>query len=118
MVTSLPAEARTVYERLYCARGNMENTIKEQQLDLFSDRTSATCFAANQLRLLFSAFASILLSRQALHDPTGSRHSRNAPALLKIAARVMVSVRRVKVAMDSAHPSAAAFARVHARLPG
>ena len=125
VVTSLPADtfsARTVYERLYCARGNMENTIKEQQLDLFSDRTSATCFAANQLRLLFSAFASILLSaiRQALH---GTRLARATAGtlrlkLLKIGARVMVSVRRVKVAMDSAHPSAAAFARVHARLPG
>ena len=124
VVTSLPADtfsARTVYERLYCARGNMENTIKEQQLDLFSDRTSATCFAANQLRLLFSAFASILFDalRQALH---GTRLARATAGtlrlrLLKIGARVTVSVRRVKVAMDSAHPSAAAFARVHARLP-
>ena len=125
VVTSLPADtfpARTVYERLYCARGNMENTIKEQQLDLFSDRTSATCFAANQLRLLFSAFASILFAalRQALH---GTRLARATAGtlrlrLLRIGARVTVSVRRVKVAMDSAHPSAAAFARVHARLPG
>ena len=117
MVTSLPADtfsARTVYERLYCARGNMENTIKEQQLDLFSDRTSATCFAANQLRLLFSAI------RQALHGTQLARATAGTLRLklLKIAARVMVSVRRVKVAMDSAHPSAAAFARVHARLPG
>ena len=125
VVTSLPADtfsARTVYERLYCARGNMENTIKEQQLDLFSDRTSATCFAANQLRLLFSAFAAILLSaiRQALHGTQLARATAGTLRLklLKIAARVMVSVRRVKVAMDSAHPSAAAFARVHARLPG
>ena len=125
VVTSLPADtfsARIVYERLYCARGNMENTIKEQQLDLFSDRTSATCFAANQLRLLFSAFASILFDalRQALH---GTRLARATAGtlrlkLFKIGARVTVSVRRVKVAMDSAHPSAAAFARVHARLPG
>ena len=62
VVTSLPESfsARIVYERVYCPRGNMENTIKEQQLDLFSDRTSASRFAANQLRILFSAFASIL----------------------------------------------------------
>ena len=116
----------------------MENTIKEQQLDLFSDRTSASRFAANQLRILFSAFASILFSafasilfsafasilfvalRRALH---GTRLARATAGtlrlkLLKIGARVTVSVRRVKVAMDSAHPSAAAFARVHARLPG
>ena len=125
VVTSLPADtfsARTVYERLYCQRGNAENAIKEQQLDLFSDRTSATCFAANQLRLLFSAYASVLFAvlRQALH---GTRLARATAGtlrlkLLRIGARVMVSVRRVKVAMDSAHPSASAFARVHARLPG
>ena len=100
----------------------MENTIKGQQLDLFSDRTSATCFAANQLRLLFSSFASILFDalRQAHH---GTRLARATAGtlrlgLLRIGARVTVSVRRVKVAMDSAHPAAAAFARVHARLPG
>lgn len=87
VVTSLPrtVSARAVYERVYCPRGNMENAIKEQQLDLFSDRTSA-----GTLRL----------------------------KLLKIGARVTVPVRRIRVAMDSAHPSAAAFARVHARLPG
>ncbi len=123
VVTSLPADtfsARTVHERVYCPRGHMENTIKEQQLDLFSDRTSASRFAANQLRLLFSAFASILFGalRRMLH---GTRLARATAAtlrlkLLKISARVTVSVRRVKVAMDSAHPSAAAFARVHARL--
>ena len=122
VATSLPADtfsARTVYERVYCPRGHMENTIKQQQLDLFSDRTSASRFAANQLRLLFSAFASILFHalRRMLH---GTRLARATAAtlrlkLLKIGARVTVSVRRVKVAMDSAHPSAAAFARVHAR---
>ena len=124
VVTSLPQSlsARTVYERVYCPRGDMENTIKEQQLDLFSDRTSASRFAANQLRLLFSAFASILFAalRRALH---GTHLARATAAtlrlkLLKIGARLTVSVRRVKVAMDSAHPSAAAFARIHARLPG
>ncbi len=125
VVTSLPAgtfSARTVYERVYCPRGKMENTIKEQQLDLFSDRTSASRFDANQLRLLFSAFASILFDvlRRAL---VGTRMARATAGtlrlkLLKIGARVTVSVRRIKVAMDSAHPSATAFARVHARLRG
>ena len=124
VVTSLPDtfSARTVYERVYCPRGNMENAIKEQQLDLFSDRTSASRFTANQLRILFSAFASILFDalRRALY---GTRLARATAGtlrlkLLKIGARVTVSVRRVKVAMDSAHPSAAAFARVHARIPG
>ena len=125
VVTSLPADtfsARTVYERVYCPRGNMENTIKEQQLDLFSDRTSASRFDANQLRLLFSAFAQVLFDvlRRAL---VGTRLARATAGtlrlkLLKIGARVTVSVRRVKVAMDSAHPYAAAFARAHARLRG
>ena len=86
VVTSLPADtfsARTVYERVYCPRGKMENTIKEQQLDLFSDRTSASRFDANQLRLLFSAFAvDPLRCPQALArgHPPGPRHRRNAPA--------------------------------------
>ena len=124
VVTSLPGtmSARTVYERVYCPRGKMENVIKEQQLDLFSDRTSASCFAANQLRLLFSAFASILMAalRRSLFGTALARATAGTLRLklLKIGARITVSVRRVKVAMDSAHPSAAAFARVHARLPG
>ena len=123
VVTSLPADTfspRVVYERVYCPRGNMENAIKEQQLDLFSDRTSASRFDANQLRILFSAFASILFAtlRRAL---VGTRLARATAGtlrlkLLKIGARVSVSVRRVKVAMDSAHPSADAFAHAHARL--
>jgi len=100
----------------------MENTIKEQQLDLFSDRTSASRFAANQLRLLFSAFASVLFDalRRALHNTRLARATARTLRLklLKIGARVSVSVRRVKVAMDSSHPSAAAFARVYARLRG
>ena len=86
VVTSLPTgtfSARTVYERVYCPRGDMENTIKEQQLDLFSDRTSASRFDANQLRLLFSAFASILYRCPQTHargHPPGPRHCRNTPA--------------------------------------
>ena len=124
VVTSLPEtlSPRTVYERVYCPRGNAENAIKEQQLDLFADRTSATRFPANQLRLLFSAFASILMAalRRALSGTGLARATAGTLRLklLKIGARVMVSARRVKVAMNSAHPSASAFARVHARLPG
>jgi len=64
VVTSLPAErmdARTIYEDFYCARGDMENRIKEQQLDMFADRTSAATMRANQLRLYLSAAAYILM---------------------------------------------------------
>ena len=111
LVTSLPEtiSPRTVYERIYCPRGNAENAIEEQQLDIFADRTSATPIAANQLRLLFSAFASVLMIRLR----AALAHTRLARAtagslrlkLLRIGARVSGSVRRVAVAMDSTTPS-------------
>ena len=124
VVTSLPAkdlDARTLYERLYCARGDMENRIKECQLDLFADRTSAATMRANQLRLWFASMAYVLLAalrRIAL------AHTRLAKAtcgtlrrkLLKIGAQVTVSVRRIRVAMASACPYADAFALAHTRL--
>ena len=123
VVTSLDEgfSPRVVYERLYCARGRMENVIKEQQLDLFSDRTSAASFASNQFRLLLSALASIFFAwlRRALRGTPLARATAGMlrQKLLKIGARVTVSVRRIKIAMDSAHPAAAAFERVCARLP-
>ena len=124
IVTSIPAEeieARRLYEQLYCARGDMENRIKECQLDLFSDRTSAATMRANQLRLWFAAMAYVLLS--ALRR-IGLAHSRLARAtcgsirlkLLKIGAQVRRSVRRIRIAMPSACPYAREFALAHARL--
>jgi len=112
IVTSLPAsarDARTLYEEVYCARGEVENRIKEQQLDLFADRTSAATLRANQLRLWFASFAYVLL--EALRR-IGLRHTQFATAtcgtirlkLLKIGAQVRTSVRRIKVAMASACP--------------
>jgi hypothetical protein len=112
VVTSLAASkvnARTLYEDVYCARGEMENRIKEQQLDLFADRTSAATMRANQLRLWFASFAYVLLD--ALRR-IGLRHTQLATAtcgtirlkLLKIGAQVRISVRRIKVAMASACP--------------
>jgi hypothetical protein len=112
IVTSLPAgaiDARTLYEDIYCARGEIENRIKEQQLDLFADRTSAATMRANQLRLWFASFAYVLL--EALRR-IGLRHTQFATAtcgtirlkLLKIGAQVRKSVRRIKVAMASACP--------------
>jgi len=112
VVTSLPADAiaaRTLYEDVYCARGDVENPIKEQQLDLFADRTSAATMRANQLRLWFASFAYVLL--EALRR-IGLRHTQFARAtcgtirlkLLKIGAQVRRSVRRIKVAMASACP--------------
>lgn len=124
VVTSLPAndlDARTLYERVYCARGDMENRIKECQLDLFADRTSAATMRANQLRLWFASMAYVLLAalrRIAL------AHTRLAKAtcgtlrlkLLKIGAQVTVTVRRIRVAMASACPYADVFALAHTRL--
>jgi Transposase DDE domain group 1 len=125
VVTSLrragEADARALYEAIYCARGDAENRIKECQLDLFADRTSAATMRANQLRLWFAAMAYVLLC--ALRR-LGLAHTRFAVAtcgtlrlkLLKIAAQVRLSVRRIKVAMASAFPYAEEFALAHARL--
>src|SRR4029450_7498501 len=112
VVTSLAPDkidARTLYEDIYCARGQVENRIKEQQLDLFADRTSAATMRANQLRLWFASFAYLLLD--ALRR-IGLRHTQFAaatcgtprPKLLKFGAQVRLSVRRIKIAMASACP--------------
>lgn len=63
IVTNLPGDGRYLYEKVYCARGEMENRIKEQQLDLFADRTSCHGFVSNQFRLLLSSFAYVLMER-------------------------------------------------------
>jgi hypothetical protein len=102
-------DARTLYEQIYCARGEVENRIKEQQLDLFAGRTSAATLRANQLRLWFASFAYVLL--EALRR-IGLRFTQFATAtcatirlkLLKIGAQIRTSVRRIKIAMASACP--------------
>ena len=125
VVTSLARhepESRHLYEKIYCARGDMENRIKECQLDLFADRTSTNTMRANQLRLWFASMAYVLLSalrRIAL------QHTQFATAsggtirlkLLKIGALVRVSVRRIKIAMTSGCPYQDEFALAHSRLP-
>ena len=124
VVTSLrPAEvsAQYLYETIYCARGEMENRIKECQLDLFADRTSAATMRANQLRLWFASMAYVLLC--ALRR-IGLAHTQFAEAtcgtirlkLLKIGALVRISVRRIKVAMSSACPWQEEFALAYIRL--
>ena len=124
VVTSLkPAEAaaRHLYEAIYCARGEMENRIKECQLDLFADRTSAATMRANQLRLWFASMAYVLIC--ALRR-IGLAHTQFAKAtcgtirlkLLKIGAQITRSVRRVRIAMASAHPWQYEFGVAHALL--
>jgi Transposase DDE domain group 1 len=124
VVTSLARaehEARHLYEKLYCARGEMENRIKECQLDLYADRTSAHTMRANQLRLWFAAMAYVLVC--ALRR-IGLKHTQFARAscgtirlkLLKIGALVRTSVRRIKLAMPSAFPHQAEYQAAYAAL--
>ncbi|HEY1561480.1 MAG TPA: IS1380 family transposase [Caulobacteraceae bacterium] len=123
VVTSLSKQAwpaRSLYEDLYCARGDMENRIKECQLDLFADRTSATTFRANQLRLWFASLAYVLMC--ALRRALAGTHLERATCgsirlkLLKIGALVTVSVRRIRFAMSSACPFQREWALAYARL--
>jgi len=124
VVTSLSAErmpARSLYEDFYCARGEMENRIKEQQLDLFADRTSTAKMRSNQIRLYFSSIAYCLM--QALRE-LGLAGTKMAKAqcstirvrLLKIGAQVRVTVRKVWIKMATGHPARDLFAQVYDQL--
>lgn len=124
VVTSLASEAwaaADLYERLYCARGEMENRIKEQQLCLFADRTSSHSLASNQLRLWFSSVAYILLDELRRLGLAGTEWARARCdtirlKLLKVGARVRVTVRRVWVHLASSYPQAALFAQIVRQL--
>ncbi len=110
-----------LYEQLYCARGDMENRIKEQQLDLFADRTSAATRRANQLRLYWALFAAALLEVLRQRGLAGTELARAQcgtirALLLKVAAVVWVSVRRVWVSLSSVFPRQELFAHSLARL--
>jgi hypothetical protein len=119
IVTSLPADkwaAAPLYEQLYCARGDMENRIKEQQLDLFADRTSTATIRGNQLRLWLASVAYVLVNElrrtglkgtEMAHAQAGTIRTR----LLKIAGRITLSVRRVVVSLSSVHPLQRLFAQ-------
>lgn len=124
VVTSLSRRqmaARSLYEDFYCARGDMENRIKEQQLGLFADRTSTALMRSNQNRLYFSSIAYCLM--QALRE-LGLAGTRMAKAqcgtirvqLLKIGARVRVTVRKVWISMATGHPAGNLFAQVYENL--
>jgi hypothetical protein len=124
IVTSLTAadgDGRRLYEEVYCARGEMENRIKECQMDLFADRTSTATMKANQLRLWFASMAYALLEglrRLALQatDLADATCGTIRRKLFKIGAIVTISVRRIKLAMASGCPYKAAFATAHHAL--
>jgi len=124
IVTSLKrAEtgARHLYEEIYCARGEMENRIKECQLDLYADRTSAATMRANQLRLWFASMAYVLmcaLRRIGLAETIFADATCGTIRLkfLKIGALIRISVRRIRIAMASACPTADAWGEAAHRL--
>jgi hypothetical protein len=135
VVTNLPAKGfkdekdkdrfspARLYEELYCARGDMENKLKQQVLDLQADRMSTHYMASNQFRLWEAMFAYLLLERLRTQGLSGTELERATAGslrlkLLKIAAQVRISVRRVYVQMSSAFPLREVFARCHRRLMG
>ena len=133
LVTNLPATgfrdeedkarltAARLYEEFYCLRGEMENVLKQQVLDLEADRMSTHYLASNQLRLWLATFAYLLMERVRALGLSGSQLAQATVGsvrlrLLKVAAQVTVSVRRVYVQMSSAYPLQALFALCHRRL--
>jgi len=124
VVTSLKraeCKPKYLYEKLYCARGDMENRIKECQLDLYADRTSTATMRANQLRLWFASMAYVLVCavrRIGLHHTPFADASCGTIRLklLKIGALVRISVRRIKIAMASSCPAAQVWAGAAVRL--
>jgi len=133
VVTNLPAEGfpgeedrerfmpQRLYEELYCARGDMENQLKQQVLDLKADRLSTHYLASNQLRLWLATFGYLLLERVRSLGLAGTDLARATVGsvrlkLLKVAAQVRVSVRRVYVQLSSAYPLQELFRLCHRRL--
>ena len=124
IVTSISSEekaARALYEDFYCARGEMENRIKEQQLGLFADRTSTSWMRSNQLRLYFSSFAYILihaLRRLGLEGTELAKAQCDTIRLklFKIGAQIQVSVRKVWISFSESYPYLKLFQQVFARL--
>lgn len=113
--------AAPLYEKVYCARGDMENRIKEQQLGMFADRTSTATMRANQLRLYMSTFAYLLVHLLRTRALVGTELEKAQCTtlrvrLLKIGAVIRVSVRRVYFAFSSAHPAQEVFRHALANL--
>ncbi|MGH7802979.1 MAG: IS1380 family transposase [Candidatus Binatia bacterium] len=112
VVTSLAVDtigATELYEKIYCARGDMENRIKEQQLGLFADRTSSHTMRANQLRLFFASMAYVLVNELRRAGLAGTALAKAQVGtirarLLKIGAVVRISIRRIYLALSSVFP--------------
>jgi hypothetical protein len=118
---ALAEQGRRLYEQVYCARGEMENRIKEQQLYLFADRTSAATLRANQLRLYFSSFAYCLLQALRRLALPGTQFAKAQchtlrVKLLKIGARVSITARKLWVSLPTAYPYREVFIVAFRRL--
>jgi Transposase DDE domain group 1 len=114
VVTSLEGDAQQIYDKVYCARGEMENRIKEQQLGLFSDRTSCHGWWANQFRVLLSAAAYVLVETIRRVGLKGSELARAQVStirlkLLKIGTVIVRNTRRIRLFFSSAYPYQALF---------
>jgi hypothetical protein len=121
VVTSLEGAPQDLYDRVYCARGDMENRIKEQQLGLFADRTSCHVWWSNQLRLLLSTLGYVLIDGLRRLGLDGTEWARRQATtlrvcLLKIGAVIVRNTRRIVVHLSSSWPSRNYFLLVHARL--
>ena len=121
VLTSLTGEAQALYDDVYCARGEMENRIKEQQLGLFADRTSCHGWWANQLRLLLSSAAYVLLEAIRRLGLAGTELCRAQVStirlrLLKIGTVIVRNTRRIRLLLSSAYPYADLLRQVLARL--
>ena len=121
VVTNLDGDAQALYEHLYCARGDMENRTKEQQLDLFADRTSCHRWWPNQFRLLLSSLAYVLLEaiRRLALQGTELAHAYVGTLrlkLLKIGAVILRNTRRIRFLLSSAYPYQSLFFNVAAKL--
>ncbi len=121
IVTNLEGDAQALYEKVYCARGDMENRIKEQQLYLFADRTSCHFMGANQIRLWLSSVAYTLLQtlrRVGLHGTRLAKAQCHTIRLklLKIGAQIRLTVRKVWIAFGQGYPHSRLFAQVHKNL--
>ena len=123
ITTTLAGEGRQLYEQTYCARGEVENRIKEQQLGLFADRTSCHDFVANQFRLLLSSLAYVLIETLrrtclATTELAQAQVSTIRLKLLKIGALVQRSVRRIVIHLSESFPMREVFQTLAATLSG
>ena len=121
VVTNRAEKPQEIYEKFYCARGEMENRIKEQQLDLFADRTSCTKWWPNQLRLLFSSLAYVLINAIREIALEGTKFSALSSGsirlkLLKIGAIILRNTRRIRLHLSKAYPDQLLFFEILSKI--